>query len=237
MVFQMRALILAGGKGTRLLPYTAVLPKPLMPVGDTPILEIIIRQLKKYDISEIILSVGHMAGLIETFFGDGKRFGVTITYSMETEPLGTAGPIALIPDFTSTLLVMNGDVLTSMNYRNLIEYHKQNKAEMTVGMSTQSYQNPLGYVEHNESNVITNYVEKPVYQHDVSMGIYVMEPKILRYIEKGKHMDIPELVNILIAHKQKVVGYHCNDYWLDMGKHDNYNKVNEDFNNNRSLFL
>jgi NDP-sugar pyrophosphorylase family protein len=237
MVFQMRALILAGGKGTRLLPYTAVLPKPLMPIGETPILEIIIRQLKKYDISEIILSVGHMAGLIETFFGDGKRFGVTITYSMETQPLGTAGPIALIPDFTSTLLVMNGDVLTSMNYRNLIEYHKENKAEMTVGMSIQSYQNPLGYVEHNENNVITNYVEKPVYQHDVSMGIYIMEPKISSYIEKGKHIDIPELVNILIAHKQKVVGYHCNDYWLDMGKHDNYNKVNEDFNNNRSLFL
>jgi NDP-sugar pyrophosphorylase family protein len=233
----MRALILAGGKGTRLLPYTAVLPKPLMPIGDTPILEIIIRQLKKYDISEIILSVGHMAGLIETFFGDGKRFGVTITYSMETQPLGTAGPIALIPDFTSTLLVMNGDVLTSMNYRNFIEYHKENKAEMTVGMSTQSYQNPLGYVEHDESNVITNYVEKPVYQHDVSMGIYIMEPKILSYIEKGKHLDIPELVNILIAHKQKVGGYHCNDYWLDMGKHDNYNKVNEDFNNHRSLFL
>jgi len=237
MVFQMRALILAGGKGTRLLPYTAVLPKPLMPIGDTPILEIIIRQLKKYDISEIILSVGHMAGLIETFFGDGKRFGVKITYSMETQPLGTAGPIALIPDFTSTLLVMNGDVLTSMNYRNFIEYHKENKAEMTVGMSIQSYQNPLGYVEHDENNVITNYVEKPVYQHDVSMGIYIMEPKIASYIEKGKHIDIPELVNILIAHKQKVVGYHCNDYWLDMGKHDNYNKVNEDFNNNRSLFL
>jgi len=233
----MRALILAGGKGTRLLPYTAVLPKPLMPIGDTPILEIIIRQLKKYDISEIILSVGHMAGLIETFFGDGKRFGVKITYSMETQPLGTAGPIALIPDFTSTLLVMNGDVLTSMNYRNFIEYHKENKAEMTVGMSIQSYQNPLGYVEHDENNVITNYVEKPVYQHDVSMGIYIMEPKIASYIEKGKHIDIPELVNILIAHKQKVVGYHCNDYWLDMGKHDNYNKVNEDFNNNRSLFL
>ena len=233
----MKALILAGGKGTRLLPYTAVLPKPLMPIGETPILEIIIRQLKKYNISEIILSVGYMAGLIETFFGDGKRYGVTITYSMETQPLGTAGPIALIPDFTSTLLVMNGDVLTSMNYRNLIEYHKENKAEMTVGMSTQSYQNPLGYVEHDERNVITNYVEKPVYQHDVSMGIYIMEPKILRYIEKGKHLDIPELVNILIAHKQKVVGYHCNDYWLDMGKHDNYNKVNEDFKNNRSLFL
>jgi len=233
----MKALILAGGKGTRLLPYTAVLPKPLMPIGETPILEIIIRQLKKYDISEIILSVGYMAGLIETFFGDGKRFGVTITYSMETQPLGTAGPISLIPDFNSSLLVMNGDVLTSLNYRNLIKYHNKNKAIMTVGMSTQSYQNPLGYVEHDERNMITHYVEKPVYQYDVSMGIYIMEPKILNYIGKGKHLDIPELVNILVANNQKVVGYHSTDYWLDMGKHDNYIKVNEDFMNNRSLFL
>jgi len=228
---------LAGGKGTRLLPYTAVLPKPLMPVDETPILEIIIRQLKKYGISEIFISVGYMAGLIETFFGDGKRFGVTITYSIETEPLGTAGPIALIPDFTRTLLVMNGDVLTSLNFQHLIDYHKDNNAKMTIGMSTQSYQNPLGYVEHDEYNVITNYIEKPVYNYDVSMGIYVIDPAISRYIERGKHLDIPELVNILIAHDQKVVGYHCNDYWLDMGKHDDYQKVNEDFKKNRSLFM
>jgi len=236
-VFQTKALILAGGKGTRLLPYTAVLPKPLMPVDETPILEIIIRQLKKYGISEIFISVGYMAGLIETFFGDGKRFGVTITYSIETEPLGTAGPIALIPDFTRTLLVMNGDVLTSLNFQHLIDYHKDNNAKMTIGMSTQSYQNPLGYVEHDEYNVITNYIEKPVYNYDVSMGIYVIDPAISRYIERGKHLDIPELVNILIAHDQKVVGYHCNDYWLDMGKHDDYQKVNEDFKKNRSLFM
>ena len=228
---------MAGGKGTRLLPYTAVLPKPLMPVDETPILEIIIRQLKKYGISEIFISVGYMAGLIETFFGDGKRFGVTITYSIETEPLGTAGPIALIPDFTRTLLVMNGDVLTSLNFQHLIDYHKDNNAKMTIGMSTQSYQNPLGYVEHDEYNVITNYIEKPVYNYDVSMGIYVIDPAISRYIERGKHLDIPELVNILIAHDQKVVGYHCNDYWLDMGKHDDYQKVNEDFKKNRSLFM
>ena len=236
-MFQTKALILAGGKGTRLLPYTAVLPKPLMPVDETPILEIIIRQLKKYGISEIFISVGYMAGLIETFFGDGKRFGVTITYSIETEPLGTAGPIALIPDFTRTLLVMNGDVLTSLNFQHLIDYHKDNNAKMTIGMSTQSYQNPLGYVEHDEYNVITNYIEKPVYNYDVSMGIYVIDPAISRYIERGKHLDIPELVNILIAHDQKVVGYHCNDYWLDMGKHDDYQKVNEDFKKNRSLFM
>jgi NDP-mannose synthase len=236
-VFYTKALILAGGKGTRLLPYTAVLPKPLMPIDETPILEIIIRQLKKYDISDIFISVGYMAGLIETFFGDGKRVGVKITYSMETEPLGTAGPIALIPDLNSTLLVMNGDVLTSLNYRNLIAYHNESKAIMTVGMTTQSYQNPLGYVEHDEHNTITKYVEKPVYQYDVSMGIYVIEPAVLKYIQKGKRLDIPELVNILIADNQKVAGYHSSDYWLDMGKPEDYNKVNEDFKKNRSLFV
>ena len=236
LVFRMKALILAGGKGTRLLPYTAVLPKPLMPIDETPILEIIISQLKKYEILDIFISVGYMAGLIETFFGDGERLGVKITYSMETQPLGTAGPIALIPDFNSTLLVMNGDVLTSLNYEKLIAYHTENKAMMTVGMSTQTYQNPLGYVEHDEYNVITNYVEKPVYRYDVSMGIYVIEPDILKYIVRGKRLDIPELVNLLIANNQKVVGYHSNDYWLDMGKHDDYNKVNEDFKKNKALF-
>jgi NDP-mannose synthase len=208
-----------------------------MPIDETPILEIIIRQLKKYDITDIFISVGYMAGLIETFFGNGDRFGVNITYSMETEPLGTAGPIALIPDFKSSLLVMNGDVLTSLNFQSLISYHKKNKAKMTVGMTTQSYQNPLGYVEHDEHNVITKYVEKPVYNYDVSMGIYVVEPDTLKFIEKGKRLDIPELVNILIANNQKIVGYHSNDYWLDMGKHEDYNKVNEDFKKNRSLFL
>jgi NDP-sugar pyrophosphorylase family protein len=233
----MKALILAGGKGTRLLPYTAVLPKPLMPIDETPILEIIIRQLKKYDITEIFISVGYMAGLIETFFGNGDRLGVNINYSMESEPLGTAGPIALLPDFEDPMLVMNGDVLTSIDFRNLITYHKENNAKMTVGMSSLSYQNPLGYVEHNEHNEITKYVEKPVAQYDVSMGIYVVEPDIAHYIEKGKRLDIPDLVNILIKNNQKVIGYHSHDYWLDMGKHEDYNKVNEDFKRNRSLFL
>lgn len=236
-MFQTKALILAGGKGTRLLPYTAVLPKPLMPIDETPILEIIIRQLKKYNITDIFISVGYLAGLIETFFGDGQQFGVKITYSMEKEPLGTAGPISLIPDFDSSLLVMNGDILTNLNYHDLITYHKNNQAMMTIGMSTQSYQNPLGYVEHDGQNVILKYVEKPVYQYDVSMGIYVIEPAVSKYIEKGKRLDIPDLVNILIANNKKVVGYHSSDYWLDMGKHEDYNKVNEDFKKNRSLFI
>ena len=233
----MKALILAGGKGTRLLPYTTVLPKPLLPVDDMPIMEIIIRQLKKYDISDIFVSVGYLAGLIETFFGNGERFGVTLNYNIETKPLGTAGPIAFVPDFNSTLLVINGDVLTNLNFRNFIEYHKQNKAIMTVGISRQSFQNPLGYIEHDECNVITNYIEKPVHQYDVSMGIYLLEPDTLRYIEKGKSLNIPDLVKNLIAHNLKTIGYHTDCYWLDMGKPEDYNKVNEDFKINKSKFL
>lgn len=208
-----------------------------MPIDETPILEVIIRQLKKYDIKEIFVSVGYLAGLIETFFGNGDRFGVKITYSIETEPLGTAGPIALIPEFKSPLLVMNGDVLTNLNLLDFISYHRENHAQMTIGMTTQSYQNPLGYVEHDEHDLITKYVEKPVYQYDVSMGVYVIEPDVSGYIEKGKRLDIPDLVNILIANNQKVIGYHCSDYWLDMGKHEDYNKVNEDFKKNKALFL
>ena len=120
----MQAVILAGGKGTRLLPYTTVLPKPLLPIGDMPILEIIIRQLKKYGINDVIISVGYLAGLIETFFGDGNKLGVDITYSMENEPLGTAGPLSLIDNFNETFLLMNGDVLTSLNYNKFIDYHR-----------------------------------------------------------------------------------------------------------------
>jgi NDP-sugar pyrophosphorylase family protein len=208
-----------------------------MPIDEKPILEIIIRQLKKYGITEIFISVGYMAGLIETFFGNGDRYGVSITYLMETEPLGTAGPVALLPDFDSTLLMMNGDVLTSMNFLDMVSHHKENRAAMTIGMTTQLYQNPLGYVEHDEHNVITKYVEKPVYQYDVSMGIYAMEPEILASAEKGKRLDIPDLVNILIANKKKVIGYPSSDYWLDMGKHEEYNKVNDDFKKHRASFL
>ena len=233
----MQAVILAGGKGTRLLPYTTILPKPLMPMGDMPILEIIIRQLKKYDITDITISVGYLAGLIETFFGDGSKFGVKLNYSMEHEPLGTAGPISLIDNIDETFLLMNGDVLTSMDYKKFIEYHRTNKSILTIGLHTQSYQIPLGYIEHDMNYNVTNYIEKPVHKFDVGMGIYLMEPEILQYINKEKKLDIPELVLKLISDNKKVIGYPTDEYWLDMGKHEDYNKAIEDFEKNRHLFV
>lgn len=236
-VIRIRAVILAGGKGTRLLPYTTVLPKPLMPIGDKPILEIIIRQLKKYGITDITVSVGYLAGLIETFFGDGSKLGVKIDYSMEFEPLGTAGPLSLIDNLDKIFLLMNGDVLTSLNYKKFIEYHRTKRSTMTIGLHSQSYQIPLGYIEHDENYNVTNYIEKPVHKFDVGMGIYLMEPEILHYIEKGKRLDIPELVLKLISDNKKVIGYPTDEYWLDMGKHEEYNKAIEDFEKNRHLFV
>jgi NDP-sugar pyrophosphorylase family protein len=233
----MQAIILAGGKGTRLFPYTNVLPKPLMPIGDMPILEIIIRQLKKYGIIDITVSVGYLAGLIETFFGDGRKFGVKINYSMENEPLGTAGPLSLISPLNETFLLMNGDVLTSLNYTKFIEYHRTKESCLTIGLHSQSYQIPLGYIEHDLNYNVTNYIEKPEYKFDVGMGIYLMEPEILDYIEKGNKLDIPELVMKLISDKKKIVGYPTNEYWLDMGKHEEYDKAINDFEKNRHLFV
>ncbi len=236
-VIKTQAVILAGGKGTRLLPYTTVLPKPLMPIGDMPILEIIIRQLKKYDITDITISVGYLAGLIETFFGNGNKFGVKINYSMEYEPLGTAGPVSLIDNLDETFLLMNGDVLTSLNYNKFIEYHRTKRSILTIGLQLQSYQIPLGYIEHDMNYNVTNYIEKPVHKFDVGMGIYLMEPEILQYMKKGKRLDIPELVLKLISDNKKVIGYPTDEYWLDMGKHEEYNKAIEDFEKNRHLFV
>ena len=234
---RIQAVILAGGKGTRLLPYTTVLPKPLLPIGDMPILEIIIRQLKKYGINDVIISVGYLAGLIETFFGDGSKLGVDITYSMENEPLGTAGPLSLIDNFNETFLLMNGDVLTSLNYNKFIDYHRNKHSIMTIGLHSQSYQIPLGYVEHDQNYNVTNYIEKPVHRYDVAMGIYLMEPEIFQCIEKKKRLDIPELVLKLISDNKKVIGYPTEEYWLDMGKHEEYNKAVEYFGKNRHQFF
>jgi len=233
----MRAVVLAGGKGTRLKPYTTVFPKPLMPIGDMPILEIIIRQLKKYGITDITISVGYLAGLIETFFGNGNKFGVKINYSMEYEPLGTAGPLSLIKNLDETFILMNGDVLTSLNYKKFIEYHRIKKSILTIGLHTQSYQIPLGYIEHDKNYNVTNYIEKPVHKYDVGMGIYLMEPETLKHIEKGKRFDIPELILKLISDNKKVIGYPTDDYWLDMGKHEEYNKAIEEFETKRHLFV
>jgi len=223
----MKAVILAGGKGTRLRPYTIALPKPLMPVGDMPILEIIVRQLKLNGIEEVILAVGHLAELIMAYFGDGSRFGVRIRYSREREPLGTAGPLSLLrDDLKDTFLVMNGDILTTLSYRKLVEYHKKSGAVATIALKRRDVYIDFGVVKLNEMSEIVDYVEKPVLNYLVSMGVYVFEPKVLDYIPDGKKFDFPDLVKRLIEAGEKVKGYVYDGYWLDIGRPEDYERAN-----------
>jgi NDP-mannose synthase len=233
----MKAVILAGGKGTRLAPYTRVLPKPLMPVGDMPILEILIRQLKRDGVDEVILTVGHMAGLLRAFFNDGDDFGLHIRYSYEENPLGTAGPLALVEGLDDTFVVTNGDVLTTLRIKDMYEFHKQQGAAATIAMHRRKVKIDLGVILCNGGAEVVGYIEKPTYDYSVSMGIYIFEPRVVSYIPRGEHLDFPNLVHKLLGAKEKVVGYPFDGYWQDLGRPDDYEQANIDFERMRDEFL
>jgi len=248
----MRAIILAGGKGVRLAPVTQVIPKPLVPLGGKPILEIVIRQLKHHGFRRITLAVGYMADLIQAYFGDGGKFGVEIDYSFETEPLGTAGPLALIDGLDETFLVMNADVLTDLNYQTLVDYHRHHGAIATVSAYERQVSIDLGVIIKDGGCRIQDYVEKPSFTHLVSMGVYVFEPHIMQYIrnttaaiqqpktenKKPKaagYLDFPDLIKHLLSLQQPVNFYPFEGYWLDIGRHEDYSRASEDFSNFQPL--
>lgn len=233
----MRAIILAGGKGTRLAPYTTILPKPLMPVGDMPILEIVIRQLAGHGFTELTLAVGHLAELLMAYCGDGSKYGVNINYSLEEQPLGTAGPISLVPNLNETFLVMNGDLLTTLDYGEMLKYHRERGAIATVACYQRDVKIDLGVIEISPENWIVNYIEKPTYHYSVSTGIYLFEPAVLDYLVPNQRLDLPELVLKLLTEKKPVNVYNFNGYWLDIGRHDDYEKAITEFASNRKSFL
>lgn len=233
----MKAVILAGGKGTRLAPYTTVLPKPLLPIGDMPVLEVVLRQLAHYGFTDVTLAVGYLSELLMAYCGDGSKFGLRIQYSQEEQPLGTAGPIALIPDLRETFLVMNGDLLTTLDYRAMFQYHCQRNAIATLATYHREVKIDLGVIEVDEDNWVKNYIEKPTYQYSVSTGIYIFEPGVLEYIPPNQHLDLPELVIQLKGKNQPVNAYHFDGYWLDIGRHDDYALATQEFEANRSIFL
>jgi NDP-sugar pyrophosphorylase family protein len=224
----MKVVILAGGQGRRLAPYTVVLPKPLMPVCDAPILEIIIKQLKSYGLTDIVLAIGHLGNLIQTFFGDGRKFGVKVKYNLEDKPLGTIGPLHFIDGLNETFMVMNGDLLTTLNYDDLIQYHYKNKAIATIAVRDAEVNIDYGVIK-SKGNELREYIEKPILEYTVSMGIYVFEPEILKYIPQGKKFDFPELMQILLKEKRKVALYKSKDFWLDIGRHEDYQKAIEEY--------
>ncbi len=233
----MKAIILAGGKGTRLAPYTKILPKPLMPIGDMPILEVILRQMKCAGIDEVVITVGHLAGLLRAFFQDGSELGLRINYSMEKTPLGTSGPISLIDGLDQTFLVANGDVLTTLNLKELLKFHAAKKATATIAVHCRKVDIDFGVVECDEENRMVGYREKPSIEYMVSMGIYVFEPKVLDYIPRGKYLDLPDLVKILMSAGEKVVSYPYKGYWQDLGRPDDYERATADFDSMRDKFL
>ncbi len=233
----MRAIILAGGKGTRLAPYTTVLPKPLMPVGEMPILEIVIRQLQSKGFDNITLATGYLAELLMAYCGDGSKFNTHIDYSHEEQPLGTAGPIALVPNLDDTFLVMNGDLLTTIDYHAMLKYHHERKALATIACFQRDVKIDLGVINVDADHWIADYIEKPTYHYSVSMGIYLFEPEILKYIPVNQRLDLPELVLKLMKDGVKVNVFNFDGYWLDIGRHDDYERAIEEFAAHREDFL
>lgn len=225
----MKAVILAGGLGTRLRPYTTVFPKPLMPIGESPILELIIRQLKARGFDEITLAVGHLAELIMAFFNDGSKYGINIDYSREEKKLGTAGGLGLLKDkLDDDFLVMNGDVLTSLDFSEFLAFHKRSGSKATIALNRRYVDIDFGVVELDSDRKLKGYIEKPRIDYLVSMGVYAFDQSVLEYIPSNEYLDIPDLMKRLLAEGETVNGYIHEGYWLDIGRPDDYDKANND---------
>jgi NDP-sugar pyrophosphorylase family protein len=231
----MQAVILAGGQGTRLRPFTINFPKPLVPLGETPILKIILNQLKYYGFYDIILAVNHFAELIMSFFKNGENIGLNLNYSIEDEMLGTAGPLSIIDDLEDDFLVMNGDILTNINYKDLYEYHNNNNDFATIATYKKELTIDLGVLEIDGKD-FKNYIEKPKYAFDVSMGIYVFRKEIIDFIPRNDRMDMPDLILKLKENDKKISCYKGNYDWLDIGRISDYEEANKIFKEKRHIF-
>lgn len=234
----LRAVILAGGRGTRLLPFTVNFPKPLVPLGDTPVVEVLIERLISFGVTDITLTLGHLAELVRAYFDRRHILQVRmkLTYVEEQEPTGTAGSLALVHDLGRTFLVMNGDLLTNLDFNALVAHHYASGAALTIAVHPKQVRIDLGVLEFNESYSITDYREKPKLDYYASMGIYVYEPHVLQYIQKGVYLDFPNLVMKLLEAGEKVTAYPTDCLWLDIGRPDDYARAQEIFASQRAEF-
>ncbi len=226
-----RAIILAGGKGTRLKPYTIALPKPLVPVGDTPILELIIQQLAKNGFDHITIAVNHMADIIKAFFNDGTKWNIKIDYSLEKTPLSTMGPLNLIDDLPENFLIMNGDVLTNLNFEKFYEFHVKQNNIFTISSHLRQEKVDYGVLKTNKNSFLVDFKEKPVNEFNVSMGIYMTNKRILQYIPHNTAFGFDNLMNVLIEQKLNVCVKRFDGYWLDVGRPDDYEKAIKEIKN------
>lgn len=225
--FPVQAVIMAGGFGRRLLPLTEDTPKPMLPVGGKPVMEHIIEQLRGAGIKHINISTYYKSEVIMNYFGDGSRFDVDLKYINEDQPLGTAGALGLIKEVNGPLLVINGDVLSQINFRAMLIYHQEHKADLTVAVSKYDLKVPYGVVE-SDGVFVREVVEKPTLTFFVNAGIYLLEPSVYNYIPKNESLDMTDLIGRLIEEKRLVVSFPIVEYWLDIGRHVDYRKAQED---------
>lgn len=224
----MQAIILAGGRGSRLDPYSRIIPKPLFPIGDQPLAAILVHQLRSAGTDEIVMCVGYLAELMKAYFRDGSQFGVPIRYSDETDPLGTAGPLRKVTGLEGDFLVVNGDEITTLDFRKVYAHHIALQADMTIAVQKKSVGASFGVIEIKEG-LVTSYIEKPTLNYWASMGIYVLNKGVLALIPENKRFDMPELVQKLLAQQAKVVSFASEDTWLDIGTMAELEKAKEEF--------
>jgi len=223
----MEAVILAGGKGTRLQPYTTVLPKPLMPVGGRPILGIIVNQLKQAGVKRITLAVNHMAEIIMAVFGDGKQYGLQIVYSIEPVPLGTIGPLKLIKDLPQDFLLMNGDLLTNLDYAALYRVHQESGCLLTTAACQREVKIDFGVLQvDTDKRRLVGFQEKPLFRFDVSMGIHVMNLALLDKVPNGVPYGMDNLTMDMLRRDDPINIYPFSGYWLDIGRPDDFERAN-----------
>jgi NDP-sugar pyrophosphorylase family protein len=233
----MHAVLLAGGKGARLQPFTATFPKPLVPLDDTPVIEVLVQQLRADGITNITVVTGHLAHLIQAYLGNGERLGMDIEYFQEHTPLDTAGCLGVVPLPQEPFLVMNGDLLTTLSFAGLAAFHRQHRPLATIAVYPRQVKIDLGVIEMNEAGELTGYIEKPEHNFLVSMGIYCFEPRVRDYIDPGERISMPELILRLRQAGETVLCYREDCYWLDIGRPDDYATAIEEFRRDRFRFL
>jgi NDP-mannose synthase len=231
-----KAVILAGGRGTRLAPYTSVLPKPLMPIGERAILEIVVEQLAEHGFNDITFCVGHLSHLIRAVFDSRSKTDAKITYFQEDQALGTAGPLRLVEGLDETFLAMNGDVLTTLDYRALVKHHRRSGNVLTIATHPRTVKIDYGVLHlegvDQRSGRVQAYEEKPEIASLVSMGVYVLEPRALDHVPRGSYFDIPDLVNSLLSAGERVGAHTYDGLWFEIGRRDDYEQAVEAWDTN-----
>ncbi|MGE7416219.1 sugar phosphate nucleotidyltransferase [Methylobacterium tarhaniae] len=234
-----QAVIMAGGKGTRLHPYSALFPKPLMPLNDMPVLELLLRQMKNAGITDVILAVNHLSHLLEAFFGNGERIGLNIRYRLESKPLGTAGALGdIFDDLDDDFFVTNGDLLTTLSLNRMMKNHYRSNADISIGVYKREVKIDFGLIEIDQRSRLTAYREKPTSSHFVSMGVYALRREAVRsHLTSGEYLDMPSLIMNVKEAGGDINCYHEDCVWLDIGRPDDFALAQQMFVSERNQFL